>query len=495
MSTDMSTDMSKTRSETRPSRRALLKAGAGIAAGAALPAAASAQSGQGADPDLARLQSQRRILLKGGVVLTMDPQIGHFANADVLIEDGKIREVRPGITASDAATVDASNRIIIPGFTDTHSHSYQGILRNILSNGRVDPDYNRDIIGKITPAYTPQDAYVGMLATALGMIDMGTTGVVDVSQVNNTPEHSDALIKALQDSGIRAVFGYSAGSAGAGMQHPQDIARLKRTYFSSKDQLLTLALGIGPDPKMFQVARDNDVPVVAHLRNTLPQRDDGARLKALKQAGLLRPGDEFIHLLHMPAEPLQLIKDTGCHVSLSTAIEMTMGHGIPAIQNVLDVGLRPSLSSDHAVTLSSDMFSMMRMTGVVQRYGVYEREKANAPNAPKVLTCREILGFGTINGARCANVDGKAGTLTPGKDADLLMLKADSIDIWPLNNAYGAVVNLMGPGHVEAVLIAGKVKKWRGNLVGVDMPRVLQSMRDARDGVLRRANFPMDLFG
>jgi 5-methylthioadenosine/S-adenosylhomocysteine deaminase len=291
------------------------------------------------------------------------------------------------------------------------------------------------------------------------------------------------------------VFGYSAGAAGAAMQHPQDIARLKRIYFSSKDQLLTLALGIGPDPKMFRVARDNDVPAVAHLRNTLPQRDDGARLKALSQAGLLRSGDEFIHLLHMPAEPLQIIKDSGCHVSLSTGIEMTMGHGIPAIQNVLDVGLQPSLSSDHAVTLSSDMFSMMRMTGVVQRYGVYEREKNNPQNAPKLLTCREILEFGTINGARCANVDGKVGTLAPGKEADLLVLKADSIDVWPLNNAYGAVVNLMSPAHVEAVFIGGQVKKWRGNLVGMDMPRVLRSMEEARDGVLRQINFPMDLFG
>jgi len=480
---------------TTASRRAFLKVGAGLATGAVLPAAASAQSGQSADAELVRLQSQRRILLKGGVVLTMGRQVGDFARADVLIENGKIREVRPDIAVSDAATVDASNRIVIPGFTDTHSHSYQGILRNILSNGRVDPDYNRDIVGKLTPAYTPQDAYMGMLATALGMIDMGTTGVVDVSQVNNTPEHSDALIKALQDAGIRAVFGYSAGAAGAGMQHPHDIARLKRTYFGSKDQLLSLALGIGPDPKMFQVARDNEVPVVAHLRNTLPQRDDGARLRALSQAGLLRAGDEFIHLLHMPAESLKLIKESGCHVSLSTAIEMTMGHGIPAIQNVLDVGLRPSLSSDHAVTLSSDMFSMMRMTGVVQRYGVYEREKVDRQNAPKLLTCREVLEFGTINGARCANVDGKVGTLTPGKEADLLILKADSIDVWPLNNAYGAVVNLMGPHHVEAVFIAGRVKKWRGQLVGVDMPRVLRTMQEARDGVLRRANFPMNLFG
>jgi 5-methylthioadenosine/S-adenosylhomocysteine deaminase len=141
------------------------------------------------------------------------------------------------------------------------------------------------------------------------------------------------------------------------------------------------------------------------------------------------------------------------------------------------------------------MFSMMRMTGVVQRYGVYEREKASTQSAPKLLTCRELLEFGTINGARGANVDGKTGTLTPGKEADLLILKPDRIDIWPLNNAYGAVVNLMGPAHVESVFIAGRVKKWRGNLVGVDLPHVLQLMQEARDGVLRRANFPLDLFG
>ena len=182
----------------------------------------------------------------------------------------------------DAAIVDASNRIVIPGFIDTHSHSYQGILRNILPNGRVDPDYNRDIIGKITPAYTPQDAYIGMLATALGMIDMGTTGVVDVSQVNNTPGAQRCADQGL--AGFRHPRGirlFRRRGPAPAMQHPQDIARLKRTYFSSKDQLLTLALGIGPDPKMFQVARDNDVPVVAHLRNTLPQRDDGAATGAL----------------------------------------------------------------------------------------------------------------------------------------------------------------------------------------------------------------------
>src|SRR5262249_32249515 len=141
------------------SRRHFLKVSAALATGGTaaqvMPEAATAQ-GAG-DIELNRLLQQRRVLLKGGVVLTLDRQVGDFAQADVLIEDGKIREVRPNIAVSgDAvAVVDASNRILIPGFVDTHSHSYQGILRNILSNGRVDPDYNRDIIGTLTPAFTP----------------------------------------------------------------------------------------------------------------------------------------------------------------------------------------------------------------------------------------------------------------------------------------------------------------------------------------------------
>ena len=480
------------------SRRRFLKASAVLAAGVtaaqALPEAAMAQGAS--DVELSRVLQQRRMLLKGGVVLTLDRGIGDFAQADVLIEDGKIREVRPNLVVSDdaAAVIDVSGRILIPGFIDTHSHSYQGILRNILSNGRVDPDYNRDIIGKLTPAFTPADAYAGMLATALGMIEMGTTGVVDVSQVNNTPEHSDALIRALQDSGIRAVFAYSDGK-GPAAQYPQDISRLQRSYFNSRDQLLTLALGAPPDPKMFALAREVGVPIVVHVRNVLPQRNDGEKLQQLDRAGLLRAGDEYIHCLHFPADTWRLIKDSGGHVSLSPPIEMTMGHGTPAIQEALDNGVRPSLSSDHAVTLSSDLFTLMRTTAIAQRHFVLQRGRNGEQNLPPLLTCREVLEFATVEGARCANLDGKVGTLSPGKDADIVVLRADRLDVWPLNNAPGAIVNLMNPSHVETVFIAGKVRKWRGGLVGVDAQRVRQLMQESRDAVLRRAGFEMNLLG
>ena len=197
------------------SRREFLKSGAGLMASGlaaqALPDAAIAQGSSTAEAELSRLLWQRRILIRGGVVLTLDRQLGDFAQADILIEDGKIREVRPNIAVSGdaAAVVDAANRIVIPGFIDTHSHSYQGVLRSIMPNGLLEPDYNRDVQANLTPAFTPEDVYAGVLMTALGAIDMGTTTIVDVSQISHTGEHSDACIGALRESGIRAVYALS----------------------------------------------------------------------------------------------------------------------------------------------------------------------------------------------------------------------------------------------------------------------------------------------
>jgi 5-methylthioadenosine/S-adenosylhomocysteine deaminase len=471
-------------------RRKIIAALGGAAA--AWPVAALSQSERtgDADAELARVQAARRILLKGGVILTVDPQIGNFASGDILIEDGKIRDVRPDMAVSDTsiAVVDAAKTIVIPGFVDTHSHSYQGLLRDTLPNGIVDPDYNRDIQNNITLHFEPSDAYAGMLSTALALLDMGTTTMVDLSQVNHTPEHTDALIQALRDAGTRAVFGYSRG-IGLRAQYPQDLARLRRTYFSSSDQLLTLALGVALDPKVYEFARQAGVRAIAHVRlNSEP-------LLALGRAGLLRPGDEYIHCTHLNEEAWRLIKDTGGHTSHSPPLEMAMAHGMPSIQEALDHGLRPSLSSDHAATVGQDMFGMMRTVFDLQRLFILQRRRNGEQNTPRLLTCRDVVEFATLAGARCADLDGKIGTLTPGKEADIVVLRADRINVWPLNNAPSAVVNIMNPGHVDTVFVRGKVKKWRGQLTGVDVARVLRLAEEARDAVLRRSDFRLDVVG
>jgi cytosine/adenosine deaminase-related metal-dependent hydrolase len=476
--------------EFRPatSRRDFLKSGVGAAA--VLPGTAIGQGAAPADAELSRLQGSRRILIKGGVVLTLDRAVGDFAHADVLIEDGKIREIRPDIALSDeaATVIDAADRILIPGFVDTHSHSYQGLLRNILTNGVLNPEYNRDIQNKLTPAYEASDAYAGVLITALGFIEMGTTTIVDISQVSHTPEHSDACIRALQESGIRAVHAYYRGQ-GPKTQYPQDIRRLKASYFGSKDQLLTLALGTGPDPKIYALAREVGVPCVMHTNKL------NAQLAELGRMGLLRPGDEFIHCTGLNDDSWKLIRDSGGHVSLSVQLEMAMGQGLPAIQEALDHGVRPSLSSDHGATVAQDPFSMMRATFTFQHYQLFRRQFSGEQNLPPRLSPREVLEFATIEGARCANLESRIGTLTPGKDADIVMLRTDRLSIWPLTNAPGIVANLMNPSHVDAVFIAGKVHKWRGDLVGVDAPRVMRIVAEARDAVLRRAGFQTNLLG
>ena len=484
------------------SRRRFLETGAALLAGAAatppLSVTALAQAGGGPDAELARLQSARRILLKGGVVLSLDRQIGDFAAADVLIEDGKIQEIHPNIAAANAATVDAANHILIPGFIDTHNHSYQGLLRGILANGLLNPDYNRDVQTVLTPVYQASDAYAGVLLTALGMIDAGTTGIVDISQASHTPEHSDAMIRALQESGIRAVYAYHRG-AGPAAQYPQDIRRLQRTYFNSKDQLLTLALTANLNADVYKVARDVGVPIVQHIVGTAPtpsfQADMTAALQALARQGLMRSGDEYIHCLGLDDAGWRLLRDTGAGVSLCPAIDMTMGHGTPTIQEALEHGFRPSLSTDHPVNITQDAFSLMRQTFSFQRWQILERARKGEQNLWPLLTSRDLLEFATLAGARCANIDDKVGTLSPGKEADIVMLRADQLGLWPLNNAAGSVVNLANPAHVENVFIAGKVRKWRGRLVGVDMARVLRIAQESRDAVLRRANYQVSLLG
>ncbi len=196
------------------SRRAfLVSGGTGLAAGAAMTGLAGCALAPASGAPASGGPGQR-LLLKGGVVLTMDPRLGDFENADVLIEGSKIAAVGASLPAN-APIVDASNMIVMPGFVDTHHHIWQGQLRNILPNGRLDPDYFRDIGASARNAYRPEDVYVGDLLSAWGAINAGITTLLDWSHISNSPEHSDAAVQGLRESGIRAVYGYGTGAAGA----------------------------------------------------------------------------------------------------------------------------------------------------------------------------------------------------------------------------------------------------------------------------------------
>jgi 5-methylthioadenosine/S-adenosylhomocysteine deaminase len=439
-----------------------------------------------AQSELARLRVASRILFRGATVLSMDPKVGDFPSADVLVEGGKLREIRPGIAVdANTAIIEAKGRIVLPGFVDTHHHFYQGLLRNILPNGLLQPDYSRDVSDRLTAVCTVDDVYIGTLISALGMIDMGTTCAVDTSQVNHTPEHSEAGIKALQDSGIRGVYAYSRG-AGDKHQYPQDVTRLRKAHFNSADQLLSIGLAGTLVRSQFEAARAADVRFYSHGVNHRTEK----ALVELAEAKLLRPGDEYIHCTQLSSQSWRIIKESGGVVSLSPPIEMMMGHGMPGIQEALDNDIRPSLSSDVGVTFAQDPFTVMRSTITLQRLLALQRGQKNPKDQPKLLTARDVLEFATIDGANALGIGSRTGSLSPGKDADIVVLDASRLNVWPLNHASGSVVNLMNPMNVESVFIAGKVMKWRGALVGVDEQKIRDMAAAARDGVVKRAGFP-----
>jgi len=461
-------------------RREFVLAATGMIAGAA---GGVGQARAADQPGNERRLAGGRVLLKGGVVLTFDPTIGDFEKADVLIEGKKIVAVQPKIDAA-ATVIEASKMIVLPGFIDSHHHCYQGALRNIQTNGLLD-DYSRDIVGEATPFYRPEDAYVGELVSAVRALDSGITTLMDISQVSNSPEHSDACIRGLQESGIRAVFAYARGF-GPKAQYPQDLERLQKTYFSSADQLLTLALGTQLVQEQWTAARKAGVRIFTHVVG----RAAAETILKWSQSGWMRADNVYIHTTGASAEFMRMIKDTGGGVSIASPIEMTMRHGMPPLQLALDHGIRPSLSSDVETTMAADMFTQMRSVFTLQRALVNERAIQGEKNLPPLLTAREVIGFATTDGARVTGLEGKVGTLTPGKEADIVMLRTDLPNVLPFNNAYGAVVAHMDTSNVDTVLVAGKVMKRNGKLVGFDMKRVAELADRSRNYIVGKVGWP-----
>lgn len=477
---------------TRVSRRSFYKLGAGWMACAASGVAQQNSGGAATLDRLLRSQTDpsRRILLQGGVVLSLDQSVGDFEKADVLIEGKRIAAVGPNLAAAarSALVVNAADRIVMPGFVDTHHHQYETLLRSILADGllRDEPkNYGSVIQGIFTPVYLPQDAYISELVASLNQINAGVTTTVDTSQVSLSPAHSDACVAGLKESGRRAVFAYSAG-VGPATQYPQDITRLRKQYFSSGDQLLTLALHAAVSADHWKLARSVGAPVVSHFIS--------GDLQPMKNAGLLGPDNQYIHCTQLNEATWKLIADSGGKVSIAPAIEMQMRHGMPPFQTALDHGIRPSLSVDVECNMTADMFSIMRAAFTLQRALANQRAIAGEKNSPRLLTSRDTIELATIEGARVAHLDNKIGTLTPGKEADIVMLATDRINVFPMNNVPGTVVTLMDTSNVENVFIAGRVMKWQGRLVGVDLSRIRRTIDTAREGLLARAKYPRNLF-
>ncbi len=486
-----------------PSRRRFL---AGSTALAAAPFATAAAAQQTSAPANAPVPGQdgRRILLRGGHVMSMDPAVGNFETGDVLIDGNRIVEVAARIDAPDAEVVDATGRVVMPGFIDTHHHQFETALRGWLADGIMyndgsdagSPNYLDDILGRFAMQYTPEDVYISELYGGLSQLDAGVTTVHDVSQIHHSPEHSDAAIEALFDTGRRAVFGYFEGY-GEAARYPTDAPRIRERYFASDDQLVTMSMGGEiylqdvDYNELWRIGRDLDLPVAYHVVGSLGMAEP---MSALAAEGRIAGDQILIHMTGMPDDVWRAARDSGAHVSLAVPIEMNMRHGTPPMLKIQEMGMAPSLSVDVECTMTADFFTQMRGAMTMQRMAVNEMALQGIEDRPPLLRARDVLEYATVNGATGLGLSRKVGSLTPGKEADIILLDTTAINVAPLNNVPGAVVSLMERSNVESVMVAGQFRKWQGQLLGHDIAALRNRIVASRDRLFAAAGVEQDLF-
>lgn len=443
-----------------------------------------------------------RVLIMGGVVMSVDPAVGNFARGDVLIEGSKIVAVGAHIDAPDAHVIDASGKIVMPGFIDTHHHQFETGLRSTLADAIVVNDgrpenarnYYETMLLGFSQHYRPQDVYINELYGGLAQLDAGVTTVMDVSQIHHSADHSDAAIEGLRDAGRRGVFGYFEGWW-EGKEYPHGARRIRERFFSSDDQLLTMVMGgeiyIEGYEDAWKIGRELDLQIALHVVTTFGMTPT---FDALAKKGVFGPDNIFIHMTGMTDDAWKAAADAGAHVSLSVPIEMHMRHGEPPIQKALDLGMSVSLSSDVECTMSADFFTQMRGLVTLQRMRINERALSGEADFPALMTCAQAIRHATLEGARGLRLDHKTGSLTPGKEADIILLDAEAINVAPLNHAPGAVVTLMDRTNVDTVMVAGRIRKWQGKLLGHDMAKLRRDIEASRDYIFEKAGIRHDLF-
>ena len=420
--------------------------------------------------------SDRPVIFRNGLVLTLDDAHTVVPNADVLIIDGRIAAVGLGLTAPEGAVeIDATGGIVMPGMVDTHRHMWQTAMRGYGADWTLTQYFVWYYLesGKL---FRPEDIYAGNLLGAIEAIDAGVTTTVDWSHGLRTTDHADAAVDALEAVPGRFVLAYGNIQQGPWEWSTSDAFHdfYRRRIDGGKLAGFQLAFDIPGDPAFqekaaFEVARDLGAAVTTHAGVWGVTTDDGIRL--MYENGFMTPGTVYVHAASLSSDSYHRIAATGGSVSVSTESEQSAGQGYPPTWQLRKHDVPVSLSMDTSVWWSGDLFSAMRATLSADRV----REHQDAHGKKETVThhqlrAEQVVDWATRGGAKALGMDSSIGALTPGRQGDVVLIKNDaSPAMFPVLNPYGHVVFQAQRGDVDTVVVGGKVVKRDGKLVDTDL--------------------------
>src|SRR3954466_13836499 len=482
---------------TNISRRRVLKGAAAAAAAAMAPRAIFAQ--QASRVSRTSLPARGELVIRNATVLTMDPAVPDLASGDVHVRDGAIVAIERRIEAPRAQPLDAAGMICIPGFIDTHFHLWTSLFRPLVRADLPSQGYF-PVTARLGALMSAEDSYH---AVRLGITDAVAGGVTTVHNwAHNTrsPEHAEAELSAMRDMGIRGRFAYGT-PVGLADDAPMDLAgraRIKKSWMPDKDGLLTLgicsrnlgALTIGGGAAatsrgvltVEQIKRDGDgpralgLPITMHTSGASPITD-------LERAALLGPDVQLVHPLLTTPEERAILKARGVSYSTSPQLESRRAAQLGVIQlgELLEAGVKVSLSTDHIASISCDPFSSMRTLYALHSH----RIGARVP-----LTVKRLLQLATIDGAVDLGIADRAGSITPGKRADLVLGRTTDTNMAPAGDPYEAIVSFGQPSNVDTVIIDGRVLRRAGRFTAFDHARIVADAREAAVALRDKAGWP-----
>ena len=441
-----------------------------------------------------------KILVKSGNIVSMDPAIGDLAGADILVEDDRIAAVAKNIEVEGADVLDASRMIVLPGLINGHLHTWQTGLRGLAADWTV-AQYMQAMHRGLATLYRPDDIYVGNLLGALNQINNGATTLVDWCHNNPTPDHTDAAIRGLEEAGIRALFlhGSPKPDPKPGQKHfseipmpRSEVARLRKTKFSSDTGLITFGLAIlGPYYSTYDVtradlelAREFDLFASMHVGGGQSKIANG--FERLLDAKLVDERTTVVHGNDIRPDTIGRMVDQGATFTVTAEIELQMGYGDP-LTGVLSSKNAPiSIGTDVEPAVGSDLFTCMRITLQHERNRGIMESVTRLGSRPQLsaLTCRDALSWVTTGAAKIAGLDREVGSLTPGKQADIVMLRADDMNMVPAHDLVGCVVMQASPANVDTVMIAGRIVKRNGKLLFNNLQSKMAALQNSGERIV-----------
>ena len=437
-------------------------------------------------------QQNGRTLFKGGAIVPMDQEVSNLPSGDVLIDGGRIAAVGTNLSADGADVIDAADCIVMPGLIDAHHHMWLGVMRRLMPDVEDLFAYIDVVAETLGAHYRPRDMYLSTKLTAVASLDAGITTIVDACHSSRSPEHTDAALEALEDSGIRGLHmvGAAMDKRASATHLPGDLKRLAAKW-SQSEGLVRVGLFGMFNIDWWRVARELDMRILTEFIGDLAKLGP-----EFGEPGLLGSHNIFNHCTRLPEETWKRLAKAGVNVTVNPRSDALFGFDDEsfAYQQAIDHGLTPAIGIDLDTAFGSDLFGEMHALFGQQRSAMRYRRFRCEAGVPAPISVGAVLKAATVNGARAAGLESEIGTLTPGKQADIIMVRSDNIAIFPVTNAIGTIVQAVERSDVDTVMVAGEIRKRAGKLVGVDVAKLHAEVNASRDHLLEASGYRTDFF-